>query len=371
MQQSQGESIRYAVIGLGHISQVAVLPAFDNAENSELCALVSHDDEKLEKLGEKYGIDELYHYDDLEDLLDKDVVDAVYIALPNHLHHEYTLRAAKKGVHVLCEKPLAVTSEECREMIQVCDDNDVHLMTAYRLHFEAANLKALDLARQGKLGDLRYFNSSFSQNVTEGDIRLFPLEKGGGTLYDMGIYCINAARYLFGDEPIEVMALTESAEGDERFTDCDEMTGALLRFPNNRIATFISSFGAAATSTYRLVGTEGEISLDQAYKYATQISYELKIGDDVRGETFEKRDQFGPELIYFSECIKEDRRPEPDGYEGLADVQIIEALYESARTGTPLSVDIVTPPDRPEPDQVITRPGFEKPEEIKASSPSE
>lgn len=371
MEHLSGTPLRYAVIGLGHISQVAVLPAFENAENSRLTALVSHDDHKLKELGERYDIEHRYHYDDLEDLLQEDIVDVVYIALPNHLHCEYTLRAAEQGVHVLCEKPLAVTAEDCQKMIDACEANGVRLMTAYRLHFEAANLKAVDVARRGLLGDLRFFQSAFTQNVTEGDIRLFPLEKGGGTLFDMGIYCINAARYLFADEPIEVMALSESKAGDQRFTDCDEMTGATLRFPENRIATFLSGFGSTAISSYRLVGTEGHLHLDQAYQYATNITYEVEIGEDLRRHTFEKRDQFAPELIYFSECIKQGIRPEPDGYEGMADVQIIEALYESARTGRPVEVDIVSSPRRPDIDQIITRPGFEKPEEIKASSPSE
>lgn len=365
--------IRYAVVGLGHISQVAVLPAFHNAENSELTALVSGDDAKLARLGSRYDVRSRhrYHYEDYDELLTDELVDAVYIALPNHLHCDYVVRSAEAGLHVLCEKPLGVTADECRQMVETCDDNDVLLMTAYRLHFEAANLEAINTARSGEIGDPRFVQASFSQNVTPGDIRLSPLEKGGGTVYDMGIYCINAARYLFGDDPFEVTAISESKAGDERFGDCDEMTGAMLRFPGNRIATFLTSFGAHQTSTYRLVGTGGEVVLDPAFDYATNLAYEIHAGDKSHGETLEKRDQFAPELIYFSECVERGTIPEPDGYEGWGDVQIIEAIYESAKTGSTVDVDVVEPPKRPDVNQIITRPGFDKPDEIGASGPKE
>ncbi len=371
MVRTKDAPIRYAVIGLGHIAQAAVLPAFQNAENSELTALVSSDDVKLARLGERYNIGHEYHYEDFDDLVADGDVDAVYIALPNHLHHDYVLRCAEAGLHVLCEKPLGVTSQECKEMVEACEKNEVLLMTAYRLHFEAANLQAVDAAQKGELGDLRYFQASFSQDVKPGDVRLMPIEEGGGTVYDVGIYCINAARYLFRDEPTQVMAFSESREGDDRFSDCDEMTCATLRFPGQRIATFVTSFGAQQTSTYRLVGTEGEVVLDPAFGYATNLAYEFHIGDEVRGQTFPKRDQFGPELVYFSDCIENARTPEPDGYEGWADVSIIEAIYESARTGKPVDVDVVEPPKRPDAAQIITRPGFEKPSEVHASGPKD
>src|ERR1700757_42561 len=136
--------VRYAVVGLGHIAQVAVLPAFKNASNSELFALVSGDSGKLEKVGKKYSIEHLYQYEDYSRALSN--VDAVYLALPNHLHREYAVRAAARGVHVLCEKPMAVTEEDCRAMIKAAQENHAKLMIAYRLHFEAGNLHAIDLA---------------------------------------------------------------------------------------------------------------------------------------------------------------------------------------------------------------------------------
>ncbi len=373
MVRSSDNPVRYAVVGLGHIAQVAVLPAFAHAENAKLTALVSGDDVKLARLGERYevGTKHQYHYEDYDELLEDGLVDAVYIAVPNHLHYDYTVRAARAGLHVLCEKPLAVTGEQCREMVEVCDEEDVLLMTAYRLHFEIANMQTVEAAQEGEFGDLRYFQASFSQDVSPGNVRLMPIDEGGGTLYDMGIYCINAARYLFAADPTEVVAFSESREGDERFSDCDEMTGAMLRFPGDRIAMFVTSFGAYETSTYRLVGSEGEAILDPAFGYAVNLAYEFHRGDEKRAETFEKHDQFGPQLVYFSDCIEQGRRPEPDGREGWADVQIIEALYESARSGQPVSIDVVEPPERPEAAQIITRPGIEKPREVRASGPKD
>src|SRR2546422_793029 len=151
--------MRYAVVGLGHIAQVAVLPAFKSAFNSELAALVSSDPEKHRKLARKYGVDHVYAYEEYDECLQN--VDAVYLALPNHLHREFAVRAANARVHVLCEKPMAVTEDDCQAMIDAADENGVKLMIAYRLHFEAGNLEAIRLAKNGKLGDVRIFTSEF------------------------------------------------------------------------------------------------------------------------------------------------------------------------------------------------------------------
>src|ERR1700722_15183789 len=194
--KSTKKKTRYAVVGLGHLAQVAVLPAFRNTPNSELTAIVSGEDTKRKKLGKKYGLEHVYSYDDYDKALA--VVDAVYLVLPNHLHREYAVRAANAGVHVLCEKPMAVTEEDCKAMIDAANKNAVKLMIAYRLHFEEANLEAIRLAKAGKLGNLRIFDSAFSQVVVADNIRVTePVSKGGGPVYDMGTYCINAARYLF------------------------------------------------------------------------------------------------------------------------------------------------------------------------------
>ncbi|MGC4001847.1 MAG: Gfo/Idh/MocA family oxidoreductase [Pirellulales bacterium] len=188
--------VRYAVVGMGHIAQSAVLPAFSHAENAKLQAIVSDDAKKRKEIAAKYNLDQAVAYEDLDDLLNRGDVDAVYIALPNSMHREYVTRAAKAGVHVLCEKPLGVDVDDCQAMIDACQDAGVRLMTAYRLHFEKANMRAVEIVNSGKIGEPRLFSSVFTMNVKEGDIRLRK-DLGGGTLYDIGIYCINAARYLF------------------------------------------------------------------------------------------------------------------------------------------------------------------------------
>lgn len=359
--------IRYAVVGLGYIAQVAVIPAFKHAKNCVLSALVSNDYVKRRQLGRKYGVKRLYSYDEYDDCLRSGEIDAVYIALPNSMHAEYTVRAAEAGIHVLCEKPMAVTTRECQKMIRACEKNNVRLMIAYRLHFEAANLKAVEIAQAGKLGELRIFNSLFTMQVKADDIRL-QRELGGGSLYDIGIYCINAARYLFRSEPTEVFAYTAN-NGDERFAEVDEMTSAVLRFPGERLATFTSSFGSADNSCYQLVGTRGTLTLDPAYELAEGLEQELKIGERTTRRVFEKRDQFAPELIYFSDCVLSGTSPEPSGAEGLIDVSIIEALYESARKGKPVKLDGFTRVQRPSEDLEMRRPPVRKPRLIHARSP--
>ncbi|HZS27913.1 MAG TPA: Gfo/Idh/MocA family oxidoreductase [Candidatus Angelobacter sp.] len=363
------QKIRYAVVGLGHIAQVAILPAFQNAENSELAALVSDDEIKRKELGRRYGVNQTYSYAEYEQCLSSGV-DAVYITLPNHLHKEYSVRAARAGVHVLCEKPMAVTVEECEAMIQAANESHVKLMIAYRLHFEEGNLTAVELARQGKLGDLRFFTSEFAQQLAENNIRVShsPAE-GGGTVYDMGVYCINAARYLFGEEPLEVVAAS-SRKPEERFSKSDQMTSVIMRFPEERQAVFTCSFGAAPISRYTLIGTEGAVTLDPAYEYAEPIGMQLAIKGKKTEKEFPKRDQFAPELIYFSDCILNDKEPEPSGEEGLADVKIVQAIYQSAEALKPVRLEIPARKQRPSLAQEIHKPAVQQPKPVHAKSPT-
>lgn len=365
----ENAKIRYAVVGLGYIAQVAVLPAFENAnKNSELTALVSDDAEKLAKLGRKYKVKQTYSYDQYDELLQSGLIDAVYIALPNHLHNEYTIRAARAGIRVLCEKPMAVTDVECIEMIRTCDENKVKLMIAYRLHFDKANLSAIEIVKSGKIGDPRIFNSVFTMQVKDKDNIRLKSSTGGGTAYDIGIYCINAARYLFQAEPIEVSAITANS-GDARFTEVEEMLSATLRFPEDRLASFTCSFGAADVSAYEVVGTEGTLRMDPAYEYAGDLKHTVKIKGKERERVFPKHDQFGPELLYFSNCILNNEQPEPAGREGLADVRIIQAIYESAETRRPVRLELAQDV-YPDLSQQISKPPIEEPELVKAASPS-
>lgn len=362
------KKIKYAVVGLGYIAQIAVLPAFRHAGNSTLAALISGDPVKLKELGKKYEVPLTFSYEQYDKALSSGDIDAVYICLPNNMHCDFTVRAASHGVHVLCEKPMAVTEEECEAMIDAAEKYNVKLMTAYRLHFEEGNMKSVELVQSGKLGEPRYFNSIFSQQVKAGDIRL-QKKLGGGTLYDIGIYCINAARYLFRSEPYEVFGFRAN-NGEERFQEVDEMTSVVMKFPDEQLASFVSSFGAADSSCYEIVGTEGSLRMEPAYEYAEALIQYVTVNGKTTKHTFAKRDQFAPELIYFSDCILNHKDPEPSGEEGLADVRIIRALYRSMETGRPIPVHASKMKKIPSKDQVIYRPAIRKPELINASSPS-
>jgi predicted dehydrogenase len=367
---SDSGKIRYAVVGLGYIAQVAILPAFAHAKkNSELVALISEDPEKLKQLSKKYDIKGRYSYDQYEECLRQEQIDAVYIALPNHLHCEYTIRAAKAGVHVLCEKPMATSVKECETMIRTADHYGIKLMVAYRLHFEETNLRAIQIVQSGKIGNPRYFQSAFSLPVKDkNNIRLRE-ETGGGTLWDIGIYCVNAARNLFQAEPISVFANT-AGKGIGRFEEVEEMCAVTLRFPNDRLATFICSFGAADVSEFRIVGTKGQLRVTSAYEYVEPITHHLTINGKEKTQTFSKRDQFAPQLLKFSESLLNDTIPEPSGDEGLHDVRIIDALYRSAQKDQPVSLKKLQRKRRPTLRQNLRRPPVKKPKLVHARSPS-
>jgi predicted dehydrogenase len=302
MKTEHRRKVRYAVVGLGHLAQVAVLPAFERAANSELAALVSGDPKKQTRLSRQYGVERAYSYDRYEECLARGV-DAAYIVLPNHLHREFTMRAADAGVHVLCEKPMAVTVKDCQAMVAAAQKNKCKLMIAYRLHFEKGNLELINVARRGKLGELRFFSSDFAQQVVKDNVRLAEkTAKGGGPVYDMGIYCINAARYLFGAEPTHVFATSASSE-DSRFRHAEEMTSVIMHFSGERMATFTASFGAADIGRYTMVGAKGVLIADPAYEYAEAIDLEIRVGEKSQKRKFPKRDQFAAEISYFSDCI--------------------------------------------------------------------
>lgn len=344
--------IRYAVVGQGYFSQSAILPSFGALSNSQLVGVFSDDPHKLEGLEAKYDVEFAAGYDDYDRLLASGAVDAVYIALPNSMHCEYTLRAARARIHVLCEKPMAATEDECEQMITACENAGVKLMIAYRLHFEEANLEAIELATSGELGDVRSFSSLFSMNVREGNTRL-RRDLAGGPLNDIGIYCINAARYIFRSEPVEVTAIGGRAPGDARFSDVSEQYGAVLRFPEDRIATFLCSFNGADAGYYEVVGTKGTLRVDPAYSHSMALAHKLTIDGKTKEKTFGKRDQVAPEIMYFSNCIAQNRTPEPSGYEGLADVRVIQALESSSRSGRAMPIEPITRTQRPSAKQEI------------------
>ena len=362
--------VRYAVVGLGHIAQVAILPAFAHARrNSELVALVSEDTTKRRKLSRRYRVPLAFPYDEYDTRLREGGIDAVYIALPNDMHRAFAERAARAGVHVLCEKPLAPTVRDCQAIIRTADRHGVKLMTAYRLHFEEGNLAAVELGRRGRLGELRLFDSVFTLQARTGNIRL-EAERAGGPLYDIGIYCINAARYLFRSEPRFVTAVAVRGGGG-RFQEVEEAMSVVLEFPDDRLASFTCSFGAADVSAYRLVGTKGNLTMEPAYEYAEGLRSTLVVGATRRVQQYPKRDQFAAELLHFSDCILRDRQPEPSGAEGLNDIRIIEAIQRAVKTGRRQAVRrLEAKGKRPSMSQEIRRPAVDKPRLVKVASGS-
>jgi glucose-fructose oxidoreductase len=369
--KSNNKKIRYAVVGLGHISQVAALPAFKNAkENSELVGFVTSDPEKAKVLQKKYKVPRVVSYRDYEGYLKSGAVDAVYIALPNDLHYEYTKIALNCGVHVLCEKPFTLESKQAKELQQLADRKKLKLMVAYRLHFEAANLRAIELAQSGKLGDLKYFTSNFSFQLTDPNNIRLKTERGGGPTWDIGIYCINAARYIFKAEPLEVTALAEKS-ADKRFKEVNETVSVIMRFPENRLASITYSFGASDMAWYTLVGTKGYLCLDSAYEYAEGHELEYDLGEGVKTQKYKKTDQFGPEFVYFSDCILKNRAVEPSGLEGFADIAIVEAILESIRTHKTVKLrsNQKVKLMRPSKKQQIFRFAIPKGEEVKVRGP--
>jgi len=358
------KKIRYAVIGAGNIAQVAVLPAFKHARsNSEVVAVISGDAEKRAELTQKYRLELSGDYDDLERVLERGAVDALYVATPNALHEQCAVRAAAVGVHVLCEKPLATTVADAEQVAQACAAAGVKLMVAYRLHFEEANLKAIELVKSGKIGDPRIFDSVFSHVVRPGDIRT-RADVGGGAMFDLGVYCVNAARNLFRAEPVLAFATSQERDG------VDETTTAILQFPGGRVAQFTVSNGTSAVSSYRIAGTDGDLRVEPAYEYFDKLEHYLTVDGKTRHESFGKRDQFAPELEYFSQCILDNREPEPNAEEAIDDLRVIEAILQSARTGKPVALTPRQRARRPNATQEAKKPAVGKEHPVHAPSPS-
>jgi predicted dehydrogenase len=236
-------------------------------------------------------------------------------------------------------------------------------MVAYRLHFEEASLSAIEIAKSGALGEPKIFSSVFSHVVRAGDIRLDP-KLAGGACYDLGVYCINAARNLFQSEPISVFASSIDKHGT------DDTTTAILHFSGDRIAEFTVSNSAAGTSSYRIVGTQGDLRVEPAFEYVEALEHHLTIDGKTKTKSFPVRDQFAPELVYFSRCILEDKEPEPSGEEGICDVAVVEAILKSARDRRVIELPPRVRQQRPNMSQEMHKPPVGKQKPVNAPSPS-
>ena len=346
------KKIRYAVVGAGWISQEAFMPSVEQTGNSVMTAIVTGNMEKAGKLAEFYGIQHVYPYERYDEMLKAGVVDAVYIALPNSMHADYAIRAARAGVHAMVEKPLAITVPECEAMVEAADRAGVWLMTAYRLHNEPGTVAVLDMIRNADIGDPRMFTATFGFQLPAGNHRLKG-EHWGGPLQDLGVYCINAVRHVFASEPTQALAMTAHGNKDPRFTEVEESVCAMLRFPGDRIATFYVSFGSEAVETYSILGTKGEIEVRAGFRFETARRIRLTRNGAVTEQQFPHVENFSGQTAYFSDCILKGVRPEADGGEGLADVRAMLAIEDAARTG--MAQPIASPPRPSHPTSAMVR----------------
>lgn len=348
-------TIRYAVVGAGWISQEAFLPGASQSDNGRVTALVSGDLAKARRLAGFHGIPEVVAYADFDALLASDRIDAVYIALPNSMHADFAIRAARAGKHVLVEKPLARTADEARAMIAAADTAGVFLMTAYRLHSEPGTVAMLEAIRAGAIGRPLVFHSLFGFQSTPENHRL-KSEHWGGPLQDLGVYCVNAARHVFAEEPVEAAATLHQPADDPRFAEVEASLAATLRFPSGGIAQFVVSFGTASIDSYQVLGTKGDLTLDPGYRFETATRMRLRRDGVIEETVFPQVDHFAGQVDYFSDCIATSTRPEPDGAEGLADMEVLLALETAARTGRTIPISLPPRPRHPTPDMVRSRP---------------
>ena len=311
-----GTKIRYAIVGLGDISQEAMLPGVAHTGNSELTALVTDDAEKASTVGKQYGVSDTYSYDQFDTLLGSGKIDAIYLGTPNWRHAEFIIPALKAGIHVLAEKPLEVSTAKCREILTAQQSSSAKLMVAYRLHFEPSTLALIELVRSGDLGDVLLFTSAFTQMVDPDNHRATSGELAGPVL-DMGPYPVNAARYIFGAEPTEVVSAIGTRHPEAGFGDFDDTVAVTLRFPGGRIAQFVLSYYANTLDSYVVIGTKGSVHANPGYMYGKPLEQAITIGESKTSKSFKNTDHFGGEMKYFSDCILNGTDPEPDGEEGL------------------------------------------------------
>ena len=331
------KKLGYAIVGLGSYGLGRIIPEMANTTRSRLAAVVSGDPAKARRVAAEHGLParSVYDYENFDGIRDNPDVDIVYVVLPNSMHAEYTIRAARAGKHVLCEKPMAVSSAECEAMIAACRKADRKLMIGYRSHFEPHNMAAMKLAREQAVGKARYVQSEHGFPI--GDPTQWRLKRalaGGGSLMDIGIYSLQALRYMAGEEPVSVVATEHTDRSDPRFTEVEDRIDWTLAFPSGLIGHGLSSY-SSGHSHIRLTGDQGWIDMEPATPYS---GHQMRIRREGKEEQVTPppgpgANQFAAQLDHLSECIIEDREPIVAGEEGLRDLRIMEAIYRSAREG--------------------------------------
>ena len=335
-----GRRVGIAVVGLGRLALEEILPAIAQTRRCRLVAVVSGQREKATAVAAAHGIDErgVYDYASFDRIRNDPAIELVYIVLPNGMHLEFTKRAFEAGKHVLSEKPMAATVAEATAMLDASTKAKKMLMVAYRAQYEPHHRELIRMARANELGKLRGMIATNAQ--AQGDPSQWRMKKnlaGGGALPDIGIYCLNAARYLTGEEPSSVTAMIASDPSDPRFAEVEDQVSFTLRFPSGFLATCATSYSQHNSRLLRLSGSTGWAELDPAFAYE---GLRMRIGkkdgthETVTERRFPVKNQFALEMEHAAECVISGARPHTPGEEGLQDMKLMAAIYEAAASGS-------------------------------------
>lgn len=336
-QEPQGRKLGWALVGLGSLSTNQIAPALAKTSNARLAAIVTGTPEKAEKWKAQHGLPDshIYNYENFDKIASNPDVDVIYIVLPNGMHEEYTVRAAKAGKHVFCEKPMANSTKECESMIAACKAADRRLGIGYRCQFEPHHLEAMRLAREKVFGPLHHVDGGFGFKI--GDPTQWRLNKelaGGGALMDVGIYALQTSRYLTGEEPVEVVAV-ETKTDPVKFKEVDETIVWAMKFPSGVTASLMTTYGYNGLNRFRAMCENGEFGLDPAYNYSGIKGWTSR--PDVKIEA-PQIDHFAAEIDAFSKSLMDGTGFRASGEEGLKDLRVIEAIYRSIREGVAVKI---------------------------------
>ncbi len=323
----------YAILGLGSYATRQIMPQFKDCRFARLAALVSGTPEKLRRFGDVYGVPvtHRYNYADFDRIRDNPDIDIVYVVLPNSMHAEYSIRASRAGKHVLCEKPMAVCVAEARAMIAAAKAANRKLMIGYRSQFEQHNLRAIELVRSGFVCAPRLITAEHGFVAAPNQWRLDRALSGGGSLMDIGIYSLNAARYLAGEEPVELVATEASDRTDPRFRDVEDRIDFQLRFRSGLIANCVSSYSSNHNG-FRVTGADGWVGMEPATGYAGHQLWTRRGGQSEQVKLSPPAsNQFVAQLDHLAQSVLAGIPLRASGEEGLRDMRLIEAIYRSAR----------------------------------------
>ncbi|MEM6806455.1 MAG: Gfo/Idh/MocA family oxidoreductase [Bacteroidota bacterium] len=328
-QNQDVKSLGIALVGLGNYATQALAPAFAKTQFCHLAGIVSGTPAKAEKWKKEHNIPEknIYNYENFDQIADNDDIDIVYIVLPNALHAEYSIRAAEAGKHVICEKPMAMNAEECRQMIAAAKKAVVKLSIGYRLHFEKHHQEAMRLGQDAVYGKVRFMEGGLAFRVRNTSLwRLDAMLGGGGAIMDLGVYPLQAARYISGEEPISVSAQGYNT-APEIYKGIYESINFQLEFPSGSLANISTSYGYYL-DRFRAASENGWFELAPSFN-GTGSSGNTSEGPMV----FEKVVQQALQMDDFSQCIQEDKVSRVSGEEGLRDMIIIDKIKEAAESG--------------------------------------